>query len=196
MKERPIIFSAPMVRAILAGNKTQTRRVVNVKRGHRMVTDEGLWQCEDDRCPYGERGNRLWVRETWWKGSEDEDEAPSKDRGSPTEYKADSGAAAPGGWDWMRRSDRPPWARWRSPLHMPRWASRITLEIVDVRVQRVQDITEGDARAEGVDPMLVLPGDVLSHVVAFGMLWDSINHKRASWDSNPWVWALTFKVLP
>lgn len=77
---------------------------------------------------------------------------------------------------------------------MPRWASRITLEITDVRVERLQSISEEDAAAEGVDPMVVLPGDVVSHVAGFGVLWDSINHDRAPWDSNPWVWAISFKV--
>ena len=206
MKERPILFSDAMVRAILDGTKTQTRRVVKLI-GLRH-TDVDAWHLDGVqweagayiegnpasmgfyRCPYGEPGDRLWVRETWWKGSEDEGEAPSRDRGSPVEYRADTSVDAPGGWDAEPRTNRPAWARWRPSIHMPRWASRITLELTDVRVQRVRDITDEDARAEGVRATV---GGDLAHRAEFALLWDFINLNRASWASNPWVWALTFK---
>lgn len=204
MKERPILFSAPMMRAILAGKKTQTRRVVKpqppglwMKPETAVITDHhGCWAfsriapngmavawprgANSIRCPYGVPGDRLWVRETWFP------ETPNR-----AIYRADGefedGYAGPG---------------WRPSIHMPRWASRIILEVTDVRVERVQAITEEDAKAEGVPPeraaRIGADHGTLQHTLAFAVLWDSINAPRGfGWATNPWVWCLTFKrVLP
>jgi len=202
MKERPTLFSGSMVRAILEGRKTQTRRVINPQpEGHR----DGAWRMEtgapypiaafcfwhdiveekpdeEVACPYGAECDRLWVRETW--------------RAIPLggiKYRADGTETG---------------AHWKPSIFMPRWASRITLEITDVRVQRVQDISTDDVIAEGVDVFSSLPVllprklsgeklDHLAHEIAVSLykkLWDSINAKRGyGWDANPWVWAITFK---
>lgn len=173
MKERPILFSAPMVRALLDGRKTQTRRVVKPQptatreeairtygKGGTFILEAGFFGV---RCPYGQLGDRLWVRETWGACA-----------GSPV-YRADDNATCPDG------------GRWKPSIHMPRWASRITLEVTGVRVERLQDISEEDAIAEGVPEQRGDPW-------AFQCLWDSINgaRERCSWAANPWVWAITF----
>jgi hypothetical protein len=152
-KERPILFSAPMVRAILDGTKTQTRRI--------MKTAE---------CKYGKSGDRLWVRETW-------QEVSWPPTGPRFVYKAD-GDASPD--------------RWRPSIHMPRWASRITLEVESVRVERLQECSEADAKAEGCSPL----GDDTSQAYRLGYmhLWGQINGP-GSWEANPWVWVITFKRI-
>lgn len=173
MKERPILFSAPMVRAILAGTKTQTRRVAKPKRSIEPMTDE---------CPYGEPGDRLWVRETW----------NSFDGWAGYYYAADYEG-------WGIGSDDDPdhvpdhEVRWRPSIHMPRAASRITLEITDVRVERLQDISDADLECEGLQETIDAgidhdgtPRD------AWRALWSSINGAE-SWAANPWVWAIEFK---
>lgn len=201
MKERPILFSAPMVRAILDGRKCQTRRVVTPQSNRTFYCwsrpgvalfaseDEAIAGDEGDeiRCPYGAPGDRLWVRESLKRG------LMMSPLGTATNanvcfYAADNAEVLIGtgefnaGWEWQR--DTLP------SIHMPRWASRITLEITDVRMQRLQEISEDDARAEGVT------GDAFcNHRITFSALWDSINHTRAPWASNPWVWALTFRRL-
>jgi len=174
MKERPILFSSEMVRAILDGRKTQTRRVVNPRCAY--------------KCPFGRPGDRLWVRETFHT-------CPHCD--GMVAYRA-------GGWkrgesfSWDDLSPlRPKCAAhgWKPSIHMPRWASRITLEVVNVRVERVQDITDADAIAEGVK----LPGVTQYEGRArdaFKALWDSINAKRGyGWDVNPRVRVVEFRVL-
>lgn len=195
MKYRPILFSGPMVRAILEGRKTQTRRVakmtaschVKEPRGHRR------WHPADPEatlaCPYGQPGDRLWVREThapqadcwgaWGKEMECYNDGPKP----IIHYRADGG--------------EPFIEKWHPSIHMPRWASRITLEVTDVRVQRLQDISEEDAQAEGADQYRhpVHPNrEALRHVDGFHELWNSINGS-GSWEANPWVWALSFKVM-
>lgn len=174
MNERPIIFSDAMVRAILAGSKTQTRRAVRIGRGVSILGDGNLAQRDDHRCPYGEPGDRLWVRETWAKPGEVGDEI---------EYRADN--------------PDPLGARWRPSIYMPKGLSRIKLELTGVRVQRLQAISEEDARAEGAPALAEGVDDAaafgLRHTVGFARLWDSINLDRAPWAANPWVWALTFK---
>lgn len=189
-KERPIIFSADMVRAILDGRKTQTRRVVKPqpKSPHLgyMAVEGGALQCgpdypdgDDDfvRCPYGVPGDRLWVRETWdWVAggsiiSIQGGESQSK-RIDQVIYRADGGNPVSCGWT--------------SAAHMPRWASRITLEIVDVHVERVQYISELDAYSEGTSrpdgTRPPLDGTGLSNFYPyrelFQQLWDSLNAKR------------------
>lgn len=185
--ERPILFSGAMVRAILDGKKTQTRRVVKPQPPADWVPspwpyDGAAWS--DRRCPYGAPGDRLWVRETWAPISPDEERRPIRE--CRIEYRADTSAARPGGWD--EDTDDPEAARWRPSIHMPRWASRLTLEVTGVRVERVQDISEDDARAEGVYPYADNPRRF------FQELWNSINGARGyGWNSNPWVWVVEFR---
>ena len=183
MTERPILFSAPMVRAILAGTKTQTRRVVKHPLAQNLsyIVDIGKgWFGDEEgevqiRCPYGQPGDRLWVREKWQAVSGNDRARhimthPRPDRGW-LEY-----AATP-------RADEPAY-KWRPSIHMPRWASRITLEIVSVRVERLNDMDGEDARAEGV----------ACHA-DFRDLWESING-AGSWATNPYVWVVEFRRMP
>lgn len=202
MKERPIPFIGPMVRAILDGRKTQTRRVVTVNRGRKKIRPtepyefdhDGVLMVEDEcgethafadyyPCPYGKPGDRLWVRETWSIPSNE----PLNGRTVPTEdvrYAASSYAV----------DIQNPANRWRPSIHMPRWASRLLLEITDVRVQRVQDISEADAEAEGVLPVHSNMGDTASYIGGFYFIWGDINEKRGfGWNANPWVWTITFR---
>lgn len=171
--ERPILFNGAMVRAILAGRKTQTRRVM---KGDAALLDAILPDYAA-RCRYGQPGDRLWVRETLRRwGSQwvayDAGNTPTTD---PNVL-----------WRW--RGDRCP------SIHMPRALSRITLEITAVRVERLQDISEADAESEGVDYIPAAPART-SHRAAFAGLWDGINGKTYPWASNPWVWVVEFKPL-
>lgn len=189
MKAHPILMSGDMVRALLAGAKTQTRRVVKLNASGRASLAGRNWHLDDPdcvkACPYGSPGDLLWVRETW-AGA-----AKRPIHGAPATYfyRAD-GERQVGkqlsALSWVEREKR-----WRSPVAMPRWASRLTLRITEVRVQRVQEISEDDARAEGT------PGpfdDLFTPRRRFESLWDSI-YGHESWDANPWVWALTFDVI-
>lgn len=196
MKERPILFSAPMVRAILNGTKTQTRRAVK-DRHIDAAPPACFFQWLRERCPYGQPGDRLWVRETWQvvDGSERARRIvtdPSPSRGW-IEYAA---TVHPG-------HEPPP--RWRPSIHMPRWASRILLEITAVRVERLQDISGEDAVAEGiardgdgyerfhVDPDAPLGQSFTRNpVLAYRGLWEKINGV-GTWDANPLVWVIEFK---
>jgi hypothetical protein len=191
MNEHSIIFSGEMVRAILEGRKTQARRVVNPIHWPWFDKHGAAEHCLT--CPYGQPGDRLWVRETWRpyciiSGIR----APQR---LGIIYRADNAKiqnpAAGNVWrmDWV--------TRWRSPIHMPRWASRITLEIKGVRVERLQDISQADARDEGAECPLGHPHDPeIGYRLAYRDLWDSINAKRGhSWDSNPWVWVVEFKGI-
>jgi len=184
MTERPILFSAPMVRAILAGTKTQTRRVV--KPAHKAWMDQPvthqLGEWDKRPLPYGKPGDRLWVRETWQAVSGNDRARhimthPRPDRGW-LEY-----AATP-------RADEPAY-KWRPSIHMPRWASRIMLEVTGVRVERLQDISEADAMAEGVTAGKYTGLD-RAYARAYSDLWEQINGP-GSWDANPWVWVIEFK---
>ena len=205
VRERPIIFDAESVRAILDGSKSQTRRVVKRTDAGRVKAPGTArnWHLDDPdavkACPYGVPGERLWVRETWGAVSPDEHVRPLRE--CAIEYRADSGASHPGGWD--NAPDDAEALRWRSPIHMPRWASRLTLEITEVRVRRIQEITDEEAIAEGVDDWAPLDGARLTELARdvpraqFHMRWDFLNARRGySWDSNPWVWAITFTRLP
>jgi hypothetical protein len=225
MKERPIIFSAPMVRAILEGTKTQTRRVMKPQPPEILpaYAPKVYWPARDRhmthgdpdgaaylqferpgdydgahvmrggfgfRCPYGQPGDRLWVREAWaWSG---DGAIPAFDRVRKGEvwFRADPERTSPG-------------IRWRPSIHMPRWASRITLEVTGVRVERLQDISEADALAEGVTPkwepgcsgrlMDALGGFSFRPAAsAYAELWEQINGPGA-WDANPWVWVVEFR---
>lgn len=184
MRERPIVFGPESVRSILAGRKTQTRRVVRLNPAYlEMHCSAGAdeWQknrealCSGSlkapmRCPHGAPGDRLWVKEAWTRWCSDKCDRPGH-----VAFRADA----------SREVDAA--TRWTSPLLMPRWASRLTLEVTAVRVERVQDISEADAVAEGVP-------DSPCAVIEYGRAWDAINAKRGfPWSSNPWVWAVTFK---
>jgi len=213
VKERQILFSAPMVRAILAGRKTQTRRVVKPQpdwerpmpcssqtpEGWQGPLDYSLWSHEGDasegsrRCPYGQPGDRLWVREAWRVRGGQEYEY-QRDR-SQVMYRATHGEDGyPLGWESYD---------WRPSIHMPRWASRITLEITGVRVERLNEVSEADAMSEGVTALdgqfsgCYAAGPALSGTTAkecFRRLWASINGPD-SWEANPWVWVLEFRRI-
>lgn len=226
MKERPILFSAPMVRAILEGRKTQTRRAFSDRTKFAFdcaaqIGEVSLFLDQDelgkndlgyvlDFCPYGKAGDRLWVRETWrgWVCINPPSESrklgvaryvPAQMECKRLDYKATQAA------------DNEPY---RPSIHMPRWASRIQLEIVSVRAERLNDISADDAIAEGieVDPE---PWDQTiafknyadsgwipkwaehwetAEIESFKSLWESINGE-GSWNENPWVWAIEFKRI-
>ena len=228
MKERPILFSAPMVRAILDGTKTQTRRVVKVKNAQYIPpspkADIPGWAQLLRGCPYGQPGHQLWVREAWRIGAWSEDDGTIC-----IDYQADGHnrrerLEVPDGDDFLRywqqstddaikvfgHQDRYKWepgqspCRWRPSIHMPRFASRLTLEITAVRVERLSDISEADARAEGITdggctncgyPEPCGCGKPSPDARdAFCRLWQSING-AASWHANPWVWVVEFKAI-
>ena len=201
-KERPILFSTSMVRAILEGRKTQTRRVVKLQPLHDVsktemfvsgntwasrseINNDGGYHVWRTNCPYGKPGDVLWVRETW---------QPSES-GAYVHFKA----------DW---SDEDAGKGWKPSIHMPKDAARIWLEIVNVRVERLQDISEQDAIAEGIHQTWI--GDKRSDCAwknyidngrgslqpeqSFFSLWESINGKE-SLEANPWVWVVEFKQI-
>ncbi|MBI3146347.1 MAG: hypothetical protein HYZ18_14065 [Pseudogulbenkiania sp.] len=195
MKERPILFSAPMVRAILAGQKTQTRRAVKPQPDHRTTrvsicrdqwmgngpSGNGVGTAQWDpwrKSPFA-AGDRLWVRETW---------APVSMFGD-----APLGKTFQSDWAYRASGDFIGCHRWRPSIHMPRAASRILLEIVSVRVERLQDISPDDCIAEGawraVDRAL---GRGHEAVAAYQYLWVHING-AGSWNANPWVWVIEFR---
>lgn len=186
MKERPILFSTPMVRATLEGRKTQTRRIMK-PQPQKNINFPVVGQYLQKPCPYGVPDDHLWVRETW---------SPAFKRtksNSGVIYRADYGFRKDLSEYYINH-------KWRPSIFMPRWASRITLENTEVRVQRLQDITEEDAKSEGVkDNHGVFHQSIQSQIDNvyrrnFAVLWDEINAKRGfPWDSNPWVWAITFK---
>jgi hypothetical protein len=190
-----------MVRAILGGRKTQTRRVLKPQPSPQTVRDHGAWPDSFAQVygPYGVPGDRLWVRETW---------VSSYQNGCwGTAFRADmsfvQGKRAHPKGPHFHAKELGPHVRWRPSIFMPRWASRITLEITGVRVQRLQDISEEDAQAEGSEWYGVADlrpdgelreGPSVAYRAGFHDLWDSINEKRGfGWDANPWVWAITFK---
>lgn len=220
MRERPILFSAPMVRAILEGRKTQTRRIVKPRH-----EPDGVYGCDpwigmqrlykpdeapppgsvpwwnlggingaEQRCPHGQPGDRLWVREAWnwcYAAAKDASGKGAEDR-ELIDYAADGHPSVFG-------------FKWRPSIHMPRWASRILLEIVAVRVERLQDISEEDALAEGVyadaacNGMFTADGNTYTTkqdgaAGAYAELWESINGP-SSWAANPWVWVVEFKKV-
>ena len=181
MADRPILFSGPMVRSLLDGRKTQTRRVLKVRRGlHPPCADD----TADVLLPLAAYrvGDRLWVRETW-----------ENSIGSPDEvsYRA---TAVDDGW----RPEEVGEHKWRPSIFMPRWASRLTLTVTRVRVQRLQDISPADAIAEGIAPTATIHTidcDTPNPCYDYRSLWDSLNAKRGfGWETNPWVVALTFTV--
>lgn len=206
MKERPILMSAPMVRAILAGSKTQTRRVIKDQSiGERFCEmrpegaylewlgspccGTGVWEVPEysgvAKVPHGVVGDRLWIRETW---AAPHDCDHLKPREVPPGTRLHYAADAPLGGLLGRPS-----------IFMPRWASRITLEITEVRVERLQDISEADAQAEGCALECMTPtgddsGSAIHGPGGYIALWESING-HGSWETNPHVWALSFKRI-
>jgi len=213
-KEYPILFTGPMVQAILEGRKTQTRRVIRPQptgQPHHaccLNTVRGSTQKYDDgkkifSCPYGEPGGRLWLRETWnaWMTGVDECDPylwtalkghnRSIYEHGEIAYRATDSTLDPD-------TESPFWA---PSIYMPRWASRILLEVVSVRVERVQAITRVDAKAEGFHPgangLESWAGQLYGNSqLAFQACWDSINAKRGhGWDENPWVWVIEFKIV-
>jgi hypothetical protein len=200
MKERPILLSGPTVRAILEERQTQMRRIVKGIAldwlAPDMFTPEFTANPDNSLSPYGYAGDRLWVRETWGL------DAYTGDLQFSIKYRAggDSYVTERNGSDeWVPIYQRyidgcgldDKWDRWRPSIHMPRWASRITLEVTGVRAERLQDISEDDAKAEGVEPLARQIGT--DYRGAFQNLWDSINKDRTPWDSNPWVWVVEFR---
>ena len=228
-KERGMLFTAPMVRAILDSSKTQTRRVV--KPIPQMVTESNIATWDGDAaalmrlfdqvgrgCPYGHSGDRLWVRETWqgyrqtnYEYDEWEEMESPKDRHDNTYVPV------------YRADDKSYPEKWLPAIHMPREFSRINLEITGVRVERLQDISEADAAAEGIAPNWIgsdltgwdpnqhgylphdcdaegdVPGvdiydDCWTAKRCFQRLWESING-AGSWAANPWVWVIEFRRI-
>lgn len=219
MKQRPILFNAAMVRALLDGSKTQTRRIVKLSGNDGVQADHSPWrylatdsQTENQhnregvhywqhafdisriilaKCPYGQPGDQLWVRETWA-------EVGTMDPGLFV-YRANYPDCVPHGYENIPPVDA---IKWKPSIHMIRKASRITLEIVSVRVERLQDISEGDARAEGVTPTadptyFSIEGNYLGLNAreSYANLWDAING-AGSCDVNPYVWVIEFKRVP
>ncbi|CUI86526.1 hypothetical protein [Achromobacter sp. 2789STDY5608621] len=236
MRERPILFTGPMVRAILAGNKTQTRRVVKLPHtnplgqwepttvggpgvrfsdGTPAPEQPAIWHTRTGDallCPYGQPGDRLWVREAFRFAASLDRLSPNDvgekalDAGyntpwAPTQFEADGRRA--GAWHGF---DTPPTVttpgKLRPGIHMPRWACRLVLEITGVRVERLNDISEEDARAEGCpftwdgNQYEPPPPEVDSWQgygrASFSLLWSQINGPE-SWNSNPWVWVVEFR---
>lgn len=230
MKERPILFNAEMVKAILSGRKTQTRRVMKDQPEVIPPEDEcgvpGYWiPCHAGKtmvrnemmtiaCPLGMRGDQLWVREAFRMAKSLDTHSPRevadlslsagyKNPWAPIQFEADGGRA--GKWTEF---DTPPVVteagKLRPSLHMPRWASRIQLEITNVGVQRLQDISSGDAVREGICQLpasgryCINPGDQYfggashSATEVYSWLWESI-YGEGSWQANPWVWVIEFK---
>ncbi|ECI2509817.1 hypothetical protein AH654_12005 [Salmonella enterica subsp. enterica serovar Paratyphi B] len=201
MKERGMIFNAEMVNAILSGRKTQTRRPIKWKQTRFTEIaerdDGSLWPWAEDcerggdiwfACPYGEIGDHIWVRETFRVHSRATDVATLVYRASVRN-------------SWTEQTHRVPVAvcnkpatpeKWTPSIHMPRWASRITLEITDVRVERLRGLSEEDAKSEGIIPSAggVLPG--WEYRINFRDLWMDI-YGTDNWEANPWVWVIEFK---
>jgi len=222
--ERGILFSAPMVRALLDGSKTQTRRAVKLPKspdhlgqwepadigGDGVFTEKGelappmraIWHTRTGvtlTCPYGRPGDRLWVRETW----ADLEQITDGSFARQAIYRADD-------IDQYGNEDEyvdvtAPDMRWRPSIHMPRWASRILLEIVSVRVERLNAISDDDCWAEGIEACDGMLDDLAIIELAkrmgrtchdaapsYAALWESING-AGSWDANPWVWVIEFR---
>lgn len=183
MKERPILFTGEMVRAILDGRKTQTRRPFKFRETNQPPSRPELFNPKHvtQPAPLGTIGDRLWVREKW---------APHCEMPGAAIYRCDRGG------DYQDTVTEN--FRWRPSIHMPRWASRIDLEITAVRVERAQEITEEDAKNEGVSPDdyegYEHPDNptlsCAAHRYSFRDLWQSI---YANWDANPWVWVYEFR---
>jgi hypothetical protein len=220
VKERPIIFSGDMVKALLTGTKTQTRRIVRpgfaldtfnfldadgitlsqVSDFERKKDDGGVYRytgllaqsadypgegAVEVACPYGIAGDRLWVRETWARNPEIHATVPGA-----CLYRANRG----GDYQGAAQGD----FKWKSSRFMPRWASRITLEILKVRVERLQDVSEKDAKAEGMNGQSTKFHETVNllrpYAGNYAALWDSL-HGKGAWENNPWVWVIEFQPV-
>lgn len=223
MKERGILFKAEMVRAILDGSKTQTRRIVKGE-AHEWLSDftpEYVADPANNLCPHGKVGDRLWVRETFCETTNVNsfDNWPDRPHTRTDDYESEVTWSAyiyraDGEWDWCDadggQTER---SFWKPSLFMPRIASRITLEITDVRIERLKDIGNADSIAEGISRFydnkhysekgvgayryhdyITGVNDLTDPVRSYRSLWESINGP-ASWNANPWVWVIEFKML-
>jgi hypothetical protein len=215
---RPILFSAQMVRALLDDRKTQTRRIVKFIQGSAPCscahpnwhsTEPDDWHCgtcgagvrgaqgafNGLRCPYGVPGDTLWVRESAWYDRQEIGGLGKRVFFEGGHVRFDSGATGqgPGHPDTYTAEmfSLNSSLKKRPGIHMPRWASRITLRVTDVRVQRLQEISEADALAEGVEPL----EELTTAVGEYSVLWDQI-HGPDAWNANPWVWAISFERIP
>lgn len=219
MKEKPILFSEPMVRAILSGRKSQSRRIVKPQPTNpRPTRDDHIWADTNDpvtryfSCKIGLPGDQLWVKETY--------RSPSKE--SPrvrVEYRADMSSwgiadshniatneVIPNAKLFPGRANEYSKQHWKPSIYMPRWASRLTLEITAVRIERLRAISRDDAAAEGVDecPTYQTAGQIeamirghgcavtVDYIGGYRTLWESINGP-GSWAANPWVWVIEFR---
>ena len=214
---KPILFSAPMIRAILEGRKTQTRRILKGSTEHKGKYNPAyLERHKNDPgwkkiCPYGKPGDLLWVRETFRSNKKhfvgyraDGSCGVFFQNGAGGRYFLKHGQMAGGGcppkngrqYGISKYGDC-----WKSSIHMPRWANRITLEIKDIRVEKLNDISGSDAKEEGTTVCTALDilgdyynsGEDQKYIVAFRDLWQSINGPK-SWDENPWVWVIEFEA--
>lgn len=201
MKERPILFNGEMVRAILDGRKTQTRRIVKPRKLMEFDAAIKMGECSnfidgpkhewDDRylqglCPYGAAGDELWVRETHYRIPHGKPSCTSCYYEETDKFPI-----------LCELYDRGIYRKYPS-IHMPRWASRIQLKITGILVERLQNISEDDAKAEGCCQEYTSDGTIGGFVSAkdnFKKIWDSINADKAPWESNPWVWVIEFEVI-
>ena len=205
MKDHPTIFNSGMVRAILDGRKTQTRRVIDFKKIAKKTgctkgrlfysTTFNSWAVDGNsnvslclvNCPYGVVGDRLWVRETW--DFRPMGGALAKNRIAIVGYKADDATQSVNVPEDCNPKIH---KKWRSPIHLPKWACRLFLEITAIRVERVREIGLNDCNAEGTSKTTHIDKWNARH--HFAQLWNSINAKRGyGWDKNPWVWVIEFK---
>ncbi|WP_151721037.1 hypothetical protein [Acinetobacter ursingii] len=212
MKERPILFNTAMVKAILEGRKTQTRRVINEKTLKSLDLGNQLGECYEldhpkskecgyilSFCPHGQVGDRLWVRETFCMGRIEEDDNPFT---WPKDLYVDNyeGEDAYPIYKEMVESEKisSEDVCWTPSIHMPRSASRILLEITKIRIERLNDISSDDAKAEGFDysthPSAIEIGYAIGAKTNFRFTWEQIYGQNA-WNKNPWVWCITFKVI-
>lgn len=218
---RPILFTAAMVRAILAGTKTVTRRLIALREFQPSDTPGYDWTFRDRSAlwqdftsermlassPYGVRGDMLWVRETWGLhafGDETDWARGSVRDCSEDEIRSQYHLTFRADWGPLQEG-----ARWRPGIFMPRWASRIALAIESVRIERLLDITDDDARREGVEPFFTRFPEIgrdqritdgmyardEEHRASFACTWDEINGDRALWNTNPFVWRVEFRRL-
>ena len=219
MKERPVIFNGEMVRAILDGRKTQTRRAISDRHLHLIDVASQVGECYPlksgidhansqsyyrEHCPFGQVGDRLWVRETWGVVSHDFDEneriidwVPDRPATAIHEmpfgngyYSGHTIYAADGEFTWGDDDGHGERSCWKPSIHMPRKACRILLEITAVRVERLNDISDGDAIRESCSAAAMRSGDCVADV--FARLWSSI-YGAESWRANPWVWVIEFR---
>ena len=206
MAEHPILFKPELVRAILDGKKTETRRIAKqIHDGNEYCVTTPCGNCADsdmcsdapyfgmELCPYGKVGDLLWVRETW---CEVEDYELDYEQNITREYKVAMYKA-----NYLKNGGTAPKLKWKPSIHMPKKYCRLRLEITDIGVERIQDITNPSIEAEGIVPNLEqinrMNGDYSqARRVAWIELWDKINAKRGfPWADSPWVWVIKFKVV-